>query len=218
MVTRGGEIVTLHGAKEEVLLPVSAVPITFNGEARYNIENALGAVAAAQALGIPTPAIISALKSFTAADNPGRGETWTRAGVTLFLDFAHNPEGVEAALRVASSLRKQGQLLVLTGSAGDRTDAELEAIVDRIHHAQPSLVVVRELANYLRGRAPGEVPRIIRRALEARGNQILLGSSEVECLELALKHAHPGDVVALLVHVEREAVRAFLEAGGWRRS
>jgi UDP-N-acetylmuramyl tripeptide synthase len=217
VVVREGQIAVLHGSKEELLLPVADVPITFNGEARYNIENVLGAVAAAQALGIPSPAIIRALRSFTAADNPGRGETWTRAGVTLFLDFAHNPEGVAAALRVAGSLRKQGELLVITGSAGDRTDAELEAIVERICAAGPSLVLVRELTHYLRGRAPGEVPQLLRRALEARGNKTALGSSEVECLELALKRARPGDVVALLVHVERDEVRTFLEAGGWQR-
>lgn len=221
MVARGGEVVSLHGTTETRLLPVAAVPLTFGGTARYNVENVLGAVAAAQGLGLSTAAIVKALESFRAEDNPGRGETWTHAGVTLFVDFAHNPDGVRVALQVATSLRRPGgRLVVLTGSAGDRTEAELEAIVARIHEAAPSLVILRELTHYLRGRAPGEVPAFFRRALERRGldgGEILLATSEVEALALAMRDARQGDVVALLVHVEREAVRTFLQAAGWRR-
>lgn len=221
MVARDGQLFCLRGATETPLLPISAVPITFGGAARYNVENALGATAAALALGLALEAIRTALQSFTAADNPGRGETWTHAGVTLFLDFAHNPDGVRPALQLARSLRKApgGRLMLLTGSAGDRSSAELEAIVDRIHEAGPTLVILRELPHYLRGRAPGEVPAIFRRALKARGfpdARIFEAISEVAALERALTEARPGDVIALLVHVDRAEVRAFLEGGGWR--
>jgi len=195
------------------LLPLADIPITFDGTARYNVENALGATAAALALGVPPDAIARALRSFDAAANPGRGETWTHAGVTLFADFAHNPEGVSNALHVATSLRSPtGRLFVITGSAGDRSDAELEAIIDRIHATAPAKVYVRELQDYLRGREPGVVPAIFLRAFEARGVPITLARSEVDALEQVTKETRPGDVIALLVHVDRDEVRAFSRA------
>jgi hypothetical protein len=72
---------------------------------------------------------------------------------------------------------------------------------------------VRELEKYLRGRAPGEIPEAFRRALVREGlpeERFAVVASEVEGLARALERAAPGDVIALLVHVDRAAVRAFL--------
>lgn len=213
VLARDGHVVSIREGVETRLIPIASIPITFNGTARYNVENALGATAAAEALGLPHAAIIRALETFTAADNPGRGETWTRDGVTLFLDFAHNPDGVGSALQVATSLLgATGRLTVVTGSAGDRTDDELTAISARIRDAKPATLYVRELEHYLRGRQPNEVPAFFERTLGATR-----AASEVEALTRATASARSGDVIALLVHVDRDEVGAFLDAGGWRR-
>jgi cyanophycin synthetase len=222
VLARGGELVVAEGATQTPLLPVAAVPITFGGTARYNVENALGATAAAVALGVPREAIARALQTFSAADNPGRGEAWTRDGVTVLLDFAHNPEGVSGALQVARALLGPGgRLSVITGSAGDRSDQELETICGRITAAGPAHVYLRELDHYLRGRQAGEVPAIFRRALGNLGlgeERISVVGSELAGLEAATREARAGDVVALLVHVERAPVRDSLAAAGWRRA
>jgi UDP-N-acetylmuramyl tripeptide synthase len=213
VIARGDRLISIRDGVETELLPISSIPITFNGTARYNLENALGATAAAEALGIPHAAIIRALSTFTSADNPGRGETWTRAGVTLFLDFAHNPDGVGSALHVAAALLGPGgRLTVITGSAGDRTDAELTAVSARIQDARPAAVYVRELEHYLRGRQPHEVSAFFERTLGATR-----ATSEVDALTRATRSTRPGDVIALLVHVDRDEVRTFLEAEGWAR-
>ncbi len=213
VIAREDRLVSIHDGVETGLLPISSIPITFNGTARYNVENALGATAAAEALGVPHAAIIRALQTFTAADNPGRGETWTCEGVTLFLDFAHNPDGVGSALRVAGSLLGPGgRLTVITGSAGDRTDDELTAISARIRDAHPAALFVRELEHYLRGRQPNEVSAFFERTLNATRT-----TSEVDALTRATRTTRPGDVIALLVHVDRDEVRTFLETHYWQR-
>lgn len=221
-VARQGQLVALQGSEETPLLPTAALPLSFGGTARYNVENALGAAAAADALGVSRDAIVKVLETFGAQDNPGRGETWTRDGVTLFLDFAHNPEGVSGALRVARALlQPPGRLLVITGSAGDRSDAELQAIAERIHAATPAHVYLRELIHYLRGRQPGDVPAFFRQAFQRLGldpGHITDVGSEVQGLEAASASARAGDVVALLVHVDRDEVRAALASRSWRRS
>lgn len=217
-VTCRDGVLQAHGTP---LCAVTDVPLTFQGTARYNVENALGAAAAALALGVPRQAIVRALKGFGSTDNPGRGETWHRHGVTLFIDFAHNPDGVGRALEVARSLcSPRGALHVITGSAGDRTNEELDAICDAIHAQGPAKVVLRELGGYLRGRAPGEVPAHFTRALRLRGltdDRLVWADSEVHALEHALRGAAEGDVVALLVHVERDEVQRFLSMHGFTR-
>lgn len=213
VIARGERLISVRDGVETELLPITSIPITFNGSARYNLENALGATAAAEALGIPHAAIIRALSTFTSADNPGRGETWTRAGVTVFLDFAHNPDGVGSALHVAAALLGPGgRLTVITGSAGDRTDDELSAVSERIQDARPAAVYVRELEHYLRGRQPHEVSAFFERTLDATR-----ATSEVDALTRATRSTMPGDVIALLVHVDRNEVRTFLAAEGWAR-
>ncbi len=217
VVARGGEVLELQGGAESRLTSVAAVPLTFGGAARYNVENALGAAAMARGLGLDTAAIVRALEGFGSADNPGRGETHLVGGVTVFIDYAHNPDGVASALSVARALLRHphSRLAVITGSPGDRTDAEIEAVVRNLRQARVDRVFLREIEGYLRGRAPGEVPALFQKLLRAQAfapEAIVQVSTEVEALERAMAQAQPGDVVALLVHVERQAVRAWLEA------
>lgn len=217
--TRDGVIVCARGEEERALVRVSDVPITFDGAARYNVENVLGVVATARALGLADDAIVRAVSGFGMADNPRRGELIERRGVRVFVDFGHNPEAVRAALRLVLSLQKArpGRLTIVTGSAGDRTDHEITDVAQAVFEARPDRVFVRELPGYLRGRAPGEVPALLRRALLGLGlreDAFAIAPSEVDALRAAFKDARAGDLVALLIHLDHEAVHAFLDAQG----
>jgi cyanophycin synthetase len=121
-------------------------------------------------------------------------------------------------LHVASGLRGTGgRLGLLLGHAGNRSDADIERLANVAAAARPDLVVVKELEGYLRGRAPGEVPAVIRAALLRSGlpeSALPLRSSEVDAARCALDWARPGDVLLLLVHslAARTAVVTMLEA------
>lgn len=218
VVARGGMIVCAGGSGEEEIARVDELPITFGGVARYNVHNVLGAVAAADALGVPRAAIASGLRGFRMEDNPGRGQVVERDGVTVFLDFGHNPEGVRAAMQLVRALHGKrsegkGRLTVVTGSPGDRTDEEISAVAQMLWDARPDRVFVRELTDYLRGRAPGDVPELFRRSLLDAGMpeaSFAIVASEVEALERVFADAAPGDFVAVLVHLDQADVAAFL--------
>jgi hypothetical protein len=75
---------------------------------------------------------------------------------------------------------------------------------------------VKENEAHLRGREPGEIPRIIRAALLRAGlpqGALAVRMSEIEAARCALEWAQPGDVLALPVHssAARTAVLALLQ-------
>jgi cyanophycin synthetase len=137
-------------------------------------------------------------------DNFGRLMRFERAGVHILVDYAHNPEGLRGLLGVAEHLRAEGARLgLLLGHAGNRQDAELEALASAAAEIHPALIVVKENESHLRGRAPGEVPRLIHAALLRAGmphSALQLRMSELEAVQAALAWARPGDVLALPVH------------------
>jgi UDP-N-acetylmuramyl tripeptide synthase len=228
-----GAIVIEHGTSRSPLLRVDEVPITFGGAAPHNVENVLGVVAMADSLGLSEASIKAALRGFQQTDNPGRGDVFEHDGVRVMLDFGHNPAGVRKVLRLVESLRRgsrpdadadadadQGRLFVCAASAGDRSDHEISEMCGAIADAEPEHVFVRELTGYLRGRIPGQVPRLIRHELVGHGvaaGAITLVDGEVACLERATSGARAGDFVLVLVHLERTAVTAFLARAGYTK-
>ncbi len=216
----GGRLrMSLDGTSSD-LGAVATLPLTVGGSAAYNVANLLGAALAAAALGI-RPGLIAAVFSrfgTDPTDNPGRLMRFEIGGVGLIVDYAHNPEGLRGLLTVARHLgARHGRLGLLLGHAGNRQDADLVAVARVAAAFAPDLIVVKEDEAHLRGRAPGEIPAIIRRALIESGmpaESIPLATNELEAVRIALEWARPGDVLALPVHssAARAAVLELLRA------
>jgi cyanophycin synthetase len=219
---RGGRLLLNHGAAEHDLGAVSDMPLSIGGSASYNIANLAGAALLAAALGVPPASIAAVFARFgsSVTDNFGRMMRFERAGVRILVDYAHNVEGLRGLLEVAEHLRAgNGRLGTLLGHAGNRQDAEIEALARVAAGFHPALVVVKENEAHLRGRAPGEIPRIIHAALLREGlpeSALPVRMSELEAVRCALEWARPGDVLALPVHsaAARAAVLEMLES--WR--
>jgi len=216
---RSGHLMLSHGGADHDLGSIEAMPLSMGGAARYNVANLAGAALAAAALGVAAATIRTVFARFgsTRKDNPGRMMRFQRDGVTVLIDYAHNPDGLRGFLTVAEHLRGGGgRLGLLLGQAGNRTDADIEELARVAAEFHPALVVVKENEAQLRGRAPGEVPRIIRAQLLRLGlseGALPVRGSEVEAARTALEWARPGDVLALPLHSQsaRAAVVAMLE-------
>ena len=92
--------VTLAGEQHDVLLQVPG---------RHNASNALAALAATSALGIPLPEAAAALGRFAGLKR--RLETvGTSGGITVIDDFAHNPDKIAATL--ATLTAQPGRILL----------------------------------------------------------------------------------------------------------
>lgn len=210
-----GELVRGHGDLRESYGPIDALPLALGGAARHNVANALGVCALAVGLGIAPASIRTTLASFgrDIADNPGRFERYERRGVTVLLDFAHNVDALRHQRDVIERLRATRpaghRLIASFGMAGDRNDEVLAALAGEIAAMGPDLVVLREEPNYLRGRAPGEVPAVLRRAFVAHGvpaDAIEDTPDERAAVARALQWAKPGDMLVVFTHTERGPV------------
>jgi cyanophycin synthetase len=197
------------------LVPVADTPITLGGSAAHLTLDALIAAALARGPGVPLDAIRSALRSFgsSAQDNPGRMMRMDVGGVACIVDYAHNAESLTALMRSTAGL-VAGRRAVVLATGGDRGDDALRALANAaVDAGGADLYIVKDMPTFLRGRAVGEMPAVLRETLLARGvaaTDVREAADDMDAVELALAWAQPGDLLLLPVHADQEAVLARL--------
>ncbi len=192
------------------IVAANDIPITFGGVARYNISNALAAMALCHVLGADDRALATGLKAFSgdAGENPGRGNLFEKGGVRIFLGFAHNEHGIRAISDTVKAFRSQRNI-VLMGQAGDRLNKDIDDLVRAVCELKPDRLLACELPGYERGRAAKEVPERIRAVAIGEGvseNAIRLFASPPEGVKEALAEAVSGDCLVLLALTQRDEV------------
>jgi UDP-N-acetylmuramoyl-L-alanyl-D-glutamate--2,6-diaminopimelate ligase len=107
------------GSRFRVHWEGTAHPVSIALPGRFNIYNALAAFGAGLALGHPPDLIATALAR--APGVPGRAEVVTEAGApfTVWVDYAHTPDGLVNVLEAARALNPK-RLIVVFGCGGDR--------------------------------------------------------------------------------------------------
>ncbi|MBA3316991.1 MAG: Mur ligase, partial [Gemmatimonadales bacterium] len=222
-VLDGDALVLVTGGERQVVGRLADIPMTAGGAARHNIANALAAVAATGGLNIPLDAVRATLLRFgrDPADNPGRANVYQIGGVTVVVDYAHNPHGM-AALAATLDRLPSARRLVMVGQAGDRDDSAIRELARAALALRPDRVVAKEMDAYLRGRAPGEVPALMADELRLAGlpeHAISAPGNELPSVREALTWARAGDLLVLLLHQDRRGVLELLERlreRGWR--
>jgi len=205
---------------------VDAMPLTLGGRARYNVANIAAAALAAVALGVTPATIATMLSRFGTSpdDNPGRLQHWRFGATEVYVDYAHNPDGLHGLMHAIGADARRGRLAILLGHAGNREDDALRAVATTAAGYRPDLVVLKDIEGYERGRSAGEIAAIMRAALLDAGvpaDAIETRLDEVEAARLPLQWARDGDLVVLPVHeaAARSAVVALLDTlrdRGWQ--
>lgn len=193
---------------------VNEVPITLNGAAKYNIQNALGAIGLAKALNIETCYIRQALIKFNSdmSDNPGRGNRFDINGSTVFMDFAHNTHSMTAMAETIKQLPAK-RIFLQISAAGDRADKDIMEMTAAAMTIQPNCLVIAEVEPYLRGRQLKEVPQLIATTAIALGQQeenIIFVNDPLQGAKLIAEKLQPDDLALLLVFTQREEIAKLL--------
>ena len=168
----------------EVLLPLCG---------RYNVENALAAVAAACLMGASPDALVTGLATTSPA--PGRFEpvnTGAR-GFGAFVDYAHSPDALERVLQeVRPHVRDGGRLLVVFGCGGDR-DRGKRSEMGRLAGDLADIAVVT--SDNPRTEDPDRIIEDVREGMTSACAEVLVEGDRRAAIQRAVERALPGDVL-----------------------
>jgi cyanophycin synthetase len=202
------------------LVALEDVPVTIAGVSRNNVQNALGAAAAALGAGIPERDVVKGLKTFVLDPerNPGRTNLFELRDRVVVVDYAHNEAGMRGLAEVCAGLRPPGAEVWLTfDSAGDRTDEILHALAYTAARGADH-VGIAELRRYLRGRDLHELIGVLQAGVVDGGApEAPVYEDEVTALRAMLSSSRPGDVVAITALGQRPEIFAMLESEGATR-
>jgi UDP-N-acetylmuramoyl-L-alanyl-D-glutamate--2,6-diaminopimelate ligase len=166
----------------------SGLPASFSVRAIGEVyaENALAALAAAVAFGVPADVAAAAIEA--APPPPGRFEVVAERPY-LVVDYAHSPDALERAVRTARLLSR-GLVTVVFGAGGER-DREKRAPMGRAARAADRVIVT---ADNPRREDPAAIIRAICQGLEGHGG-VEIRPDRGEAIAAAVRDAGPDDVV-----------------------
>jgi len=106
-------------------MPVADIPATFKGTARFNVSNAMHAIAASYLAGFPVSTIRAALNIFSAEKEftPGRMNVINDLSFQIIIDFAHNPDGMTKVSEFIDLQSVTGRKVLAFAGASKRNDA-----------------------------------------------------------------------------------------------
>jgi cyanophycin synthetase len=221
ILERGAIVLRHPRGRRERIAAVDDLPVTFAGLSRHNVANALAAAAACDALGLTSNQIRDGLQAFAQDErlNPGRLNLYSRRGVLALVDFAHNEAGLAGLLDVCDRLvaRPGGRIRLALGTAGDRSD-EILSSMGRLAARRADDLVISEKRHYLRGRDLSEMNALFRRAAVEGGyaGRVTAYRTELGALRGLLARSHRGDIAAVMSHIERAEIFAWLAREGYR--
>ena len=157
----------------------------------FNVANALGALAAAGALGVDLDQAAAGLSA--AAPPPGRFEPIDEGQpFSVLVDYAHTPDSLENVLQAAREMTA-GRLLAVFGAGGDR-DRDKRPKMGRAGAENADLVIVT--SDNPRSEDPESIVAEVK-AGTGGGNSVEAEVDRRAAIALALSRAEPGDTVVI---------------------
>ena len=158
---------------------------------RFNVLNALGAWAAARALGVPPATIAGALAG--AGRVPGRFEPVDEGQpFAVLVDYSHTPDSLENALRAARELAEH-RVIAVFGAGGDR-DRGKRPLMGAIAAREADLAIVT--SDNPRSEEPGAIIAEILAGIEDRSG-VEADADRRAAIRRAIGLAEPGDVLVI---------------------
>jgi UDP-N-acetylmuramoyl-L-alanyl-D-glutamate--2,6-diaminopimelate ligase len=156
---------------------------------RFNVENVLGAVAAARLLGLEDDAIVRGAEHV--AGVPGRFEAVDEGQpFAVIVDYAHTPEALESVLVEARRLARN-RLACVFGCGGDRDRAKRPLMGGVVSRLADRAIVTSDNPR------SEEPDAIIEEILEGMEGEYQVEPDRAAAIGLAVAGAEEGDVVVI---------------------
>ncbi len=203
-----------------------SVPIRLGIPGGFMVYNAMGVLAAAQALGISLEESAEVLRH--SAHVKGRVEVVPTDGdYTILIDYAHTPDALENVLNSVRGFAK-GRVVAVFGCGGDR-DATKRPQMGAIAAKLADFVIVT--SDNPRTESPNAIIADIVDGMIGTDTDYVVVESRIDAIHFAMDHAMPGDVIVLAGKGhetyqiigkekypldERQVVAEHLQAMKWR--
>jgi len=179
------------GAEFVVTGPAGETAVRTGIPGHFNVANALGAFAAAAALGLPPESAAGGLAR--AARVPGRFEPVDEGqGFAVLVDYAHTPDSLQNVLRAARRITA-GRLIAVFGAGGDR-DRDKRPKMGRAGTELSDLAVVT--SDNPRSEDPEAIVAEVAAGADP-GAEVEIEVDRRAAIALALARAEPGDTVVI---------------------
>jgi UDP-N-acetylmuramoyl-L-alanyl-D-glutamate--2,6-diaminopimelate ligase len=185
------EALTYGFAEDAEIGPDALSPVELRLQGRFNVENALAALAAARLLGIGEEAIRRGLESVRGV--PGRFES-VDAGQPfhVIVDYAHKPGALENVLRAGRELAGGNHVICVVGAGGDR-DRGKRPVMGRLASELADVAIVT--SDNPRSEDPEAIAAEI--LAGAAGGEVEVELDRAAAIARAIELAQPGDVVLI---------------------
>ncbi|TWI68093.1 UDP-N-acetylmuramoylalanyl-D-glutamate--2,6-diaminopimelate ligase [Desulfobotulus alkaliphilus] len=191
LIRPGDPRFSLSGIRCSIATPEETIPVHCPLVGAFNLENILGAAAAALALQVPPETIKKALESPLRV--PGRLEPVSDPRERfIFVDYAHTPDALKKAL---SALKKSthGRLIVVFGCGGDR-DRTKRPLMAGIAAANADFCVIT--SDNPRSENPEAIIQDILQGIP-EGTPFLVEKDREKAILAAIAMAGPGDTLLI---------------------
>lgn len=191
-------IVIQKGGWTSTVAKVVEIPITYNGKAMFNVQNAMAAVAASSALGLNGKQIRAGLVSFSPSIglSPGRMNIIEMDDFKAVIDYGHNMGAIKATGELLPHLASGKKIRMASGTGNRRDEDVIEYGLTLSQYYDH--VVLTDTDR--RGKPPGVVSDLVYQGLIEGGfsdDQITLVLDGREATQVALDMAEKGDIVVL---------------------
>jgi len=203
-----------HGKRLPVVA-TSRIPATFEGTARFNVSNAMHAIAACYLSGTEVDVICEAMSRFKTGyeTTPGRMNEFTDLPFRIILDFAHNPDGIRRIAEFADKQEVEGRKIVAFAGTRTRPPALLKNM-GRALAGHFDFYFCKEHAPAIDRPIP-DVAHLLQQGLLESGvpeDQIAVRTYGKDLIFEIFDACEPGDLLLMLIgYVEMHQLPAYIE-------
>lgn len=166
--------------------------VRFGVPGGFSVYNSMTAACAALELGLELPQVLEGLAA--GGGVKGRMEVVPNGwGLTVVIDYAHTPDGLDNALRALRETT-EGRLITVFGCGGDR-DKTKRPLMGRIAAEQSDVTIIT--SDNPRSEDPQAIIEDVLAGVKGRGKKVYTEPDRRRAIALALKKARAQDVVLL---------------------
>lgn len=197
-VAEDGQIVILDGDKKHSITEIKAIPLSFAGKAKFNIENILAASLAGYSAGFSKDIIRKALSSFApnTKTTPGRMNSFRFPEFDFLVDYVHNTDGAKRVMEFLSEQQYHHKTGIIS-AAGDRRDSDIVEI-GKIAGKFFNEIIIR-IDKHTRGRNSDDIVALLMKGarMSAPNMPIQIIKKEKEAIRYSIDNAKKDSLIFL---------------------